>query len=108
VTASLRTDGGDVNIASSSTTPITGEWEKYTVTFMTAHDAPTTAKARFVLSASGIGAVLLASAELFFLIKWLGAAYLLWLFQRTMLGEVAEKNLKLRDLSAREGLPHLD
>ncbi|MGA2135519.1 MAG: NADH-quinone oxidoreductase subunit M [Bryobacteraceae bacterium] len=32
----------------------------------------------------------------------LGAAYLIWLFQRTMLGEVAEKNLKLRDLSARE------
>ena len=29
----------------------------------------------------------------------LGAAYLIWLFQRTMLGEVSEKNLKLRDLS---------
>ena len=32
----------------------------------------------------------------------LGAAYLIWLFQRTMLGEVSEKNLKLRDLSWRE------
>jgi NADH-quinone oxidoreductase subunit M len=32
----------------------------------------------------------------------LGAAYLLWLFQRTMLGETAEKNLKLHDLSFRE------
>jgi NADH-quinone oxidoreductase subunit M len=32
----------------------------------------------------------------------LGAAYLLWLFQRTMLGEPSERNLKLRDLSARE------
>jgi NADH-quinone oxidoreductase subunit M len=32
----------------------------------------------------------------------LGAAYLLWLFQRTMLGDVSEKNLKLRDLSMRE------
>jgi len=32
----------------------------------------------------------------------LGAAYLLWLFQRTMLGEVSEKNLKLHDLSIRE------
>jgi NADH-quinone oxidoreductase subunit M len=32
----------------------------------------------------------------------LGAAYLLWLFQRTMLGEVKEKNAKLQDLSWRE------
>jgi NADH-quinone oxidoreductase subunit M len=32
----------------------------------------------------------------------LGAAYLIWLFQRTMLGELAEKNTKLLDLSARE------
>ena len=32
----------------------------------------------------------------------LGAAYLLWLFQRTMLGETSEKNLKLHDLSLRE------
>ena len=29
----------------------------------------------------------------------LGAAYLLWLFQRTMLGEVKEKNATLPDLS---------
>ncbi|MBK5290619.1 MAG: NADH-quinone oxidoreductase subunit M [Acidobacteriia bacterium] len=32
----------------------------------------------------------------------LGAAYLLWLYQRTMLGEVAGKNAKLLDLSWRE------
>jgi NADH-quinone oxidoreductase subunit M len=32
----------------------------------------------------------------------LGAAYLLWLFQRTMLGQIAEKNQGLRDLSVRE------
>src|SRR5579872_3279265 len=32
----------------------------------------------------------------------LGAAYLLWLFQRTMLGETKEKNLGLKDLSFRE------
>ena len=32
----------------------------------------------------------------------LGAAYLLWLFQRTMLGEVKEKNRLLPDLSFRE------
>jgi len=32
----------------------------------------------------------------------LGAAYLLWLFQRTMLGDVKEKNRGLKDLSWRE------
>ena len=32
----------------------------------------------------------------------LGAAYLLWLFQRTMLGTLSEKNQGLRDLSLRE------
>lgn len=32
----------------------------------------------------------------------LGAAYLIWLFQRTMLGEVGEKNARLTDLSPRE------
>ena len=33
----------------------------------------------FVLSATGIGAVLTASYELFFAIKWIGVAYLVWL-----------------------------
>jgi NADH-quinone oxidoreductase subunit M len=32
----------------------------------------------------------------------LGAAYLIWLFQRTMLGDISPKNSKLLDLSARE------
>ena len=32
----------------------------------------------------------------------LGAAYLIWLFQRTMLGDLSEKNAALRDLSLRE------
>ena len=32
----------------------------------------------------------------------LGAAYLIWLFQRTMLGDLAERNAKLVDLSWRE------
>ena len=33
----------------------------------------------FVLSATGIGAVLTASYDLFFAIKWIGVAYLVWL-----------------------------
>ena len=32
----------------------------------------------------------------------LGAAYLIWLFQRTMLGDISEKNMTLKDLTWRE------
>ena len=59
VTASLRTDDGNVTVARGETPPVTGAWKKYTVTLRTAHDAPTTSKARFVLSASGHGQRLL-------------------------------------------------
>src|SRR5713101_5401416 len=33
----------------------------------------------FLISATGIGAILIASYNLFFLIKWIGAGYLVWL-----------------------------
>jgi homoserine/homoserine lactone efflux protein len=33
----------------------------------------------FVLSATGVGAILMASYDLFFAIKWIGVAYLVWL-----------------------------
>jgi threonine/homoserine/homoserine lactone efflux protein len=39
----------------------------------------------FVLSATGIGAVLTASYDLFFAIKWIGVAYLVWLGIATFL-----------------------
>jgi homoserine/homoserine lactone efflux protein len=40
----------------------------------------------FVLSATGIGAILMASYDLFFAIKWIGAAYLVWLGVSAFLG----------------------
>jgi len=40
----------------------------------------------FILSATGIGAALLTSWQLFSLIKWLGAAYLVWLGARMLFG----------------------
>jgi homoserine/homoserine lactone efflux protein len=54
----------------------------------------------FILSATGIGAILMASYDLFFAIKWLGAAYLVWLGVSAFLGR--SKTLSIR---AGDGAP---
>ena len=47
----------------------------------------------FALSATGLGAVLLASHEVFSLVRWLGAAYLIWLGVRAFMGRRATPSL---------------
>jgi alpha-N-arabinofuranosidase len=65
VTASIRTDEGNVTLCKGETQPISAGWKKHTITLRTAHDAPTTSKARFVLSASGQGSVSFSLVSLF-------------------------------------------
>ena len=65
VTAALVADDGSVSIAQAETAPVSGTWQKYTVTLTTGHEAPTTAQARFVLSATGTGSVTFSLVSLF-------------------------------------------
>jgi alpha-N-arabinofuranosidase len=65
VTASLVLDDGNVTVAKADSPAVTGSWQKYTVKLATGHDAATTAKARFVLSAIGNGSVAFTLVSLF-------------------------------------------
>ena len=65
VTASLVLEEGKVTVAKAETRPVTGTWQKQSVTLTTGHEAPTTAKAQFVLSASGAGTVSFSLVSLF-------------------------------------------
>jgi alpha-L-arabinofuranosidase len=65
VTASLLTDVGDRIVVKAETAPLTGGWKKYSLAFTTPADAPTTADARLVLSASGKGSVDFSFVSLF-------------------------------------------
>jgi alpha-L-arabinofuranosidase len=65
VTASLLLDDGDKTVAQGQTPPITKAWRKYAVRLKTGGAAPTTAQARFALSARGHGSVLFSFVSLF-------------------------------------------
>jgi alpha-L-arabinofuranosidase len=65
VTASIRTDDGNVTVATANSAPIAGTWAKYTVTLATGPNAPTTSNARFVLSATGPGSMTFSLVSLF-------------------------------------------
>ena len=51
----------------------------------------------FILSATGVGAILMASYDLFFAIKWLGAAYLVWLGISAFLGQSRALSIRRGD-----------
>lgn len=45
--------------------------------------------AYFILSATSLGAILLASYDLFFAVRWIGAGYLVWLGLATFFGKAS-------------------
>lgn len=65
VTASLQTDENKAIVAQAKTKPISNRWQKYTLILKTDSTAPTTAKAKFVLTAAGKGNVTFSYVSLF-------------------------------------------
>jgi threonine/homoserine/homoserine lactone efflux protein len=57
----------------------------------------------FALSATSVGAVIVASYKLFFLIKWAGAAYLVYLGIRSFFGKSSVMSLPEANLDSRTG-----
>jgi len=58
----------------------------------------------FILSATSLGAVIVASYKLFFLIKWLGAAYLVYLGIASFFGKSSVMSLPEAGAGSRSGL----
>lgn len=65
VEAAVVLNDGKATVAKAESQAIGASWQKYTVKLTTGHDAPTTTKARFVLSASGSGSVSFSLVSLF-------------------------------------------
>jgi homoserine/homoserine lactone efflux protein len=62
----------------------------------------------FVLSAAGVGSLLLASYHLFFAIKWIGAAYLIFLGLRALFGKTEVLSVASAQKNTRPGRMFLD
>src|SRR5690348_5930831 len=65
ITAALVLDEGQLAVAKGDSPAISASWQKYTVKLATGHDAPTTTKAHFILSARGNGSVTFSMVSLF-------------------------------------------